>query len=125
MRHRSAALIWDLERSLTRIQRFVDGKSFEDYDVDILLRSAMERQFEIAGEAMTVLRRSDPETAAEVPELRRIVALRNILIHGYAKVNNLTVWRTATEDLDAVLVVARELLRSVNDRSAGDADTTG
>ena len=47
-----------------------------------MLRSAVERQFEIIGEAFTGLRRVDPSLAATIPDLPRIVAFRNVLIHG-------------------------------------------
>lgn len=110
MQPRSAALLWDLVTAARRIQGFVAGKSWEDYDGDLLLRSGVERQFEIAGEAMSVLRNLDPETADRVPNVHRIVGMRNILIHGYAEVNNLTVWRTATENLDEVVLAADALL---------------
>jgi len=49
-----------------------------------MLRSAVERQFEIIGEALGTLARIDATIAARNPELRDIVAFRNILIHGYA-----------------------------------------
>ena len=46
------------------------------------MRAATERQFEIMGEALTGLRRVDPDLAASVPDLPRIIAFRNILIHN-------------------------------------------
>lgn len=36
--------------------------------------------------------------------------MRNVLIHGYAEVNNLTVWRAATENLDEVVTTVDALL---------------
>lgn len=72
MQRESAALLWDLATAMKRIQAFVAGKAFKDHDSDDLLRSAVERQFEIAGEAMNVLRKSDPRTAQMVPEVVRI-----------------------------------------------------
>jgi uncharacterized protein with HEPN domain len=36
--------------------------------------------------------------------------MRNILIHGYAQVNNETVWQAATTDLGEVVAVVRDLL---------------
>ncbi len=110
MQPRSAALLWDLSTAVKRIQGFVAHKSWDDYSNDLLLRSGVERQFEIAGEAMTALRRIDPETADRVPNLNKIIGMRNILIHGYAEVNDLTVWRAATESLNELVGPVGELL---------------
>jgi uncharacterized protein with HEPN domain len=110
MQPRSAALLWDLVTAARRIQSFVAGKSWDDYSNDLLLRSGVERQFEIAGEAMSGLRRVDPDTAGRVPNVHRIVGMRNVLVHGYAQVNNLTVWRAATENLDEVVRAVDVLL---------------
>ncbi len=120
MQPRSAGLLWDVGTASRRIQTFLAGKSWDDYADDVLLRSAVERQFEIAGEALNVLRRVDPETAGRVPEVHRIIGMRNVLIHGYAEVNDLTVWRTATENLDE-LVRAVELLLEEAGPPSGEA----
>jgi uncharacterized protein with HEPN domain len=66
-----------------------------------MLRSAVERQFEIIGEALNRLSREAPEIAARLPDTRRAVAMRNALIHGYREVDNETVWQTAQADLRA------------------------
>ena len=110
MQPRSAAFLWDLTTASKRIQGFVADKSWDDYSNDLLLRSGVERQFEIAGEAMNALRRVDLETADRVPNVHRIIGMRNVLIHGYAEVNNLTVWRAATENLDEVVTTVDALL---------------
>jgi len=49
-----------------------------------MLRAAVERQFEIIGEALARLRKLDPEVCSTVTDAGRIIAFRNILIHGYA-----------------------------------------
>jgi uncharacterized protein with HEPN domain len=85
-------LLWDAQRAAERIARYTAGKTFPSYESDDFLRSAVERQFEIVGEALNHLRRVDPETAARIPEIERIIAFRNVLIHGYADVDNLLVW---------------------------------
>ena len=64
-----------------------------------MLRSAVERQFEIIGEALGTLARVDATIAARIPELRDIVAFRNILIHGYAILDRARVWRVVEDDL--------------------------
>jgi len=71
---------------------FTRGKFFSDYQDDLLLRSAVERQFEIAGEALAKLRRIDAQTADTISDLPRVVGFRNVLIHGYATVDDRLVW---------------------------------
>ena len=53
-----------------------------------MLRAAVERQFEIIGEALARLRKLDPEVCSAVTDAGRIIAFRNILIHGYADVDD-------------------------------------
>ena len=61
-----------------------------------MLRSADERQLQIIGDALKRLSKLDPDTAAEIPDLPRIVAFRNVLVHGYAMIDNELVWEVAT-----------------------------
>jgi len=77
-----------------------------------MLRSAVERQFEIIGEALSQLTKIAPELAAQIPDLPRIVAFRNILIHGYAVVDNEIVWRAAQENLPELAVILHRLLEA-------------
>jgi len=85
-------LLWDARQAAERVDRFTHGKTFAEYQADEFLRSAVERQLEIVGEALNQLRRVDAATAAAIPQLPRIVGLRNVLIHGYASVDNRIVW---------------------------------
>jgi uncharacterized protein with HEPN domain len=64
-----------------------------------LLRSAVERQFEILGEALSRLRRVDPGLAARVHPVSAAIAFRNHLIHDCDVVNNVTVWTTISDDV--------------------------
>lgn len=82
MRPETPALLWDARRASERVLEFVDGRSWDDYQRDVLLRSAVERQFQIVGEALNRLGKVDPDLAGEVPDLRRIVAFRNVLVHA-------------------------------------------
>ena len=106
----AAKLIWDAQQALQRIQRFVARKDFAAYQSDELLRSAVERQFEILGEALNQLSRLDPNMAKKIPDLPRIVAFRNILIHGYASVDDRLVWGVVESRLKPLLDVVAALL---------------
>ena len=78
-------LLWDAVRAAERVARFVHAKTFDEYQADELLRSAVERQLQVIGEALGTPNRIDPITAAEIPDLRRIVGFRNVLVHGYGR----------------------------------------
>ncbi|MCP2165501.1 HepT-like ribonuclease domain-containing protein [Goodfellowiella coeruleoviolacea] len=74
MRPDPSTYLWDALRAAELISRFSAGKSFTDYEADAMLRSAVERQFEIIGEALNQLRKVDVKLASAVPEVNRIVA---------------------------------------------------
>jgi uncharacterized protein with HEPN domain len=110
MRLESRALVWDAIRAGELIGDFVGGASFAEYLDDAKTRSAVERQFEIIGEALNQLSNADPSVAATIPDLRRIVAFRNVLIHGYAKIDDAIVWEVVETRLDVLLGRLRSLL---------------
>ncbi|HZB92084.1 MAG TPA: HepT-like ribonuclease domain-containing protein [Stellaceae bacterium] len=99
MRRDPRALLWDAQRAAQAITEFTRGIGYTEFAGGLLLRSAVERQFEIIGEALAQLSKIAPEVAEELPNLRRIVAFRNILIHGYATIDREIVWRAVHESL--------------------------
>ena len=68
------------------------GRTLEAYRADPMLRSAVERQFEIIGEALRQAIDRDPSLSEEFADGARIIAFRNRLIHGYASVSDEVVW---------------------------------
>jgi len=102
--------LWDAQAAGDRLSRFTSGKTFEDYKASELLRSAVERQFEIIGEALTNLRKIAPDVAAQIPDLARIIAFRNILIHGYATVDDTLVWGVVEADVPVLRRTLAQLL---------------
>lgn len=102
--------LWDAEAAVARIRRFTAGRSFEDYLADEMLRSAVERQFEIVGEALAALRRLAPELADEIPQVGRIIAFRNVLVHEYASVDHRLVWSVVEQNLAGLEHALRALL---------------
>ena len=92
MRPESRKYLFDVSQAAELLSRFIAGKAFADFSEDQLLQSAVERQMEIIGEAISKLSRVDAETAARISDYRRIIALRNVLIHGYAQVDSRILW---------------------------------
>lgn len=112
----AAKYVWDALTASERIQRFIHGKTFDDYLADELLRSAVERQFEIVGEAFGQLRKAHPLIADQVPDLAKIVAFRNVLIHGYATVDDALVWGTVESKVEPLIGCLKGLLGSATGR---------
>lgn len=81
-------LIYDALQASRLIQTFLKDKPYEAYDNDVLLQSAVERQFEIIGEALNVARSIDPYLDESITNLAGIVKNRNFLAHGYFAVIN-------------------------------------
>ena len=79
------------------------GKSLAEYSRSRLLRRAVEREFEIIGEALKRLAEVDPVTAASVSQLRRIIDFRNRIIHGYDTVDDTVVWGVAEQSLPTLI----------------------
>lgn len=84
--------LYDIQRAAALLTDFTSGKTFADYSRDAMLRAAVERQFEIIGEALARLAKQDMTLAERISEYERIVAFRNILIHGYAEIDDRLVW---------------------------------
>ncbi len=102
--------LYDIKRAADLIESFSAGKSFGDYSADVLLRSGIERQFEIVGEAVSALARVDSELTSKIPEYRGMIAFRNLLIHGYATVDDRIVWGMIESKLSALRAAVQVLL---------------
>ena len=93
------AFLWDMLQAARTIETFIDGKTVDEYEIDDLLRSAVERQFLIIGEAASQAVRRFPDLQKEIREIARIIAFRNRLIHGYAVISDDVVWAIAHDEL--------------------------
>ena len=111
MRNEARKRLLDVAEACAAISEFTAGKGFAAYEGDRMLRSAVERQFEIIGEALGKAADTDASLAQLIPELPRIVALRNRLIHGYDSVDNEIVWDIVRSKLPALETQVRELLQ--------------
>jgi len=110
MRLDSKKLLFDIAQAAELVLKFTAGKTLTDYTGDPLIRSGVERQFEIIGEALNRLLHNDPETASGITEYRRIIAFRNFLIHAYHAISNETVWDIVQTDLPVLRKEVQVLL---------------
>src|SRR5687768_11657361 len=112
MRTEARKFLEDMREAAESIVEFTAGKTLDDYYADKLLRSGVERQFEIAGEALSQLNKVDPATAQRITEYRNIISFRNVLIHGYTAVNHSTTWDIVQNDLPILRKDVDSLLAS-------------
>ncbi|GLS13177.1 HepT-like ribonuclease domain-containing protein [Hydrogenophaga electricum] len=104
------AFLWDVREAAQAIQSFTAGLDVKDYVSNELVQAAVERKFEVIGEALNQLAKLDAAMAARIPDVPQIVAFRNQLIHGYATVNPDTVWNIAQNTLPGLLSAVQALL---------------
>jgi uncharacterized protein with HEPN domain len=104
----SSKLLLDIRQALEDIRDFTSGLDMEAYFRDAKCRAAVERKFEVMGEACTRLRDRFPEVFEKLSEARQMIGFRNRLIHGYDSVDDAIVWDIIARKLPA-------LERQVND----------
>lgn len=100
----------DIPAACELISLFTARKAFDDYAADPLLSSAVERQFEIIGEAHAQAIRIEPGMADRITDSRRIIAFQNRLAHGYATVSSRLVWGVVDRHLPELRRQVDELL---------------
>jgi uncharacterized protein with HEPN domain len=92
MDDRAKKHLHDILEACKLIEKFIGNKTLSDYHNDPLLRSAVERQFQIIGEALQQMMRDFPSTAKSISDHRSIINFRNILVHGYDMIDDEVVW---------------------------------
>lgn len=83
MQSKIEKLLLDIRKTIEEIENFTAGKNFSDFQKDRGLQLIIERELEIIGEALNRLLRIVPELEKKLPEIHRIIGLRNIITHGY------------------------------------------
>ena len=110
MTDRSPKLLVDALGAIQLAQAFVSGCVLQEYLVDKMRRSAVERQLEILGEASARLVKLEPALAGAVPNLKLAIDLRNRIIHGYDSVDDEIVYWTVVDDLEGLKMELSDLL---------------
>ena len=102
----------DALRHGREILNFVSGMSLKQYSEDEKTCLAVERSFEIIGEALNRSYKLEPELVDSIPNYRQIISFRNILAHCYDTVEDRIVWGIIEESLPQLLSDLESLLES-------------
>lgn len=93
------AYLADTIDSCDAIAVAVSGLELKDYETNRLVRSSVEREFIIIGEAMAALSHVAQSAFDSITHARRIVDFRNQLTHEYPTVDNALVWAIIKHDV--------------------------
>ena len=110
MQHDVKKYLYDVKEAIDSIYEFLgDKKDFYEYKNNKLLKRGLEREIEIIGEAVNRILKIDPEI--EISEARRIVDLRNWVIHGYDKIDDVILWGIISRDIPKLKDQVEKLLK--------------
>ena len=123
MRIEALKFLYDIQQACRAVAQFTAGKTLADYEADLLLRSGVERQLMIVGEALSRLMKIEPAVGSTITAARQIIGFRNILVHGYDVIRDREVWKILEDDLPALAREVDALLKQGDDELAAAEET--
>jgi uncharacterized protein with HEPN domain len=102
--------LFDILQAASEIEEFMREMDFKSYQTSFVTQRAVERDFEIIGEALVRIRRIDDEFIKKIPGYHRIIGFRNILIHGYDTIDEIIVWNAVKNHLPALVSEIQNIL---------------
>src|ERR1035437_3887367 len=102
--------LYDIQSSIDSITEYLgENRDFTEYQSNKLLRRGIERELEIIGEAANRILKIDP--SIRIDDSRKIVDLRNWVIHGYDKIDDVIIWGIISRQLPLLKVQVDKLLK--------------
>jgi uncharacterized protein with HEPN domain len=101
--------LWDMLTAARAVVDFVRGHTLAEYEADLLLRSAVERQIEIIGEAARRISKEFQDAHPEIP-WRPIQAQRHVLAHDYGEIKHDRIWRVAETHVPELIALLEPLV---------------
>lgn len=108
------AALYDIQQACQFVVDFIANSEFADYQADVMLKSAVERQFITIGEALNKAIRQKPNLNNQITDARKIIDFRNVLTHGYVSISDEVVWDIAQSNLPILLQEVTILLADID-----------
>ena len=115
-------LLWNMLDAGSAIPVWIEGVTFEEFERNDLMRSAVERKLGVIGDAASRLSSLDPERAAALPGLPAVLRFRNELADGHNRADSATVWAAVERTLPALMAQIERRLAEIPDPDAGACD---
>ncbi len=109
MTDKTRKYLFDILEAVNSIENYISNVDFIQYQKNKMVRRAVEREFEIIGEAMNAMLKAD--SSIKITSAERIIGMRNRVIHGYDKIDNGLVWGTLKKHLPVLKEEVSELLK--------------
>ena len=111
------AYLADIVESCDAIQNATRNLDLQSYQANRLVRSSVEREFIIIGEAVAALGRIAPVVFSAITRARRIIDFRNLLTHAYRAVDDALVWAIVETDVPVLRRQCAELIERRSSKS--------
>jgi len=110
MKNEIKKFLYDIKESIDSIEKYLgDKRDFKIYQENKMLRRAIEREFEIIGEAMNRIVKIDD--SIDISAKKQIINMRNRVIHGYDRIDDVIIWGTIVRHLP---ILKEEINRHLN-----------
>jgi len=111
---RDKSSLIDILNSCESIERYIENKTFDDFDKDEMLQDAVIRKIEILGEASNRLSEEVKNRFTDLP-WDKMRTMRNILIHMYDELDHDIIWDTITKDIPQLKAHLTKILLLINE----------
>jgi|ERR1044072_166530 uncharacterized protein with HEPN domain len=108
-------ICFDILKAIGELQDFTKDKKFADYRNSRMLQMAVERGFEIIGEALRRMSVEFPVEFSSISDGRKIIDFRNILTHGYDVISDEIVWNAIENNLDILKIEIENISSKANE----------
>jgi uncharacterized protein with HEPN domain len=103
MQHDPIVAVKDAIDACKLILEFTSGMKEAEYCADMKTKAAVEREFEIIGEALNRIKIIAPNLLEHVDNWREIIGFRNVIAHGYDVVEDEIVWDSIQRNIPVLL----------------------
>ena len=104
--------LFDILEAARDIEKYTHGLKYNDYLADSQVQAAVERKFEIIGEALNRIKKLDSSVLESISEHQRIIGFRNVITHGYNTLDTDLVWDAVRSHLPTLIKQVERLLKN-------------
>tara|TARA_R110000868_G_scaffold289359_3_gene549492 strand:- start:502 stop:852 length:351 start_codon:yes stop_codon:yes gene_type:complete len=108
--------LYDIKLAIEEVDSYFDERerNFFEYQENVMLKRAVERDLEIVGEAINRILKRDENFIEQISNARSIIGLRNQVIHAYDNISDENIWSVLTTHLPKLKKEIDDLIQKNN-----------